>query len=117
MQDCLSPRLPTAECKWTAPVRFDPVVYQGLEPCLVYLGAGALLPLPPPDGFPVVLGRPPAPVTPPPFPLPPPPFDPPLLIFSLSVDFVWFMPSSHNLCFGISRLILAWDINLAGISG
>jgi hypothetical protein len=45
---------------------------------------GALFPLPPPDGLPVVLGLPPAPVTPPllPFP-PPPPFEPPLLAVNI----------------------------------
>ena len=52
-----------------------------LPPFECYLPPGRLFPLPPPDGFPVVLGPLP-PLTPPPLP-PPPPFEPPLLTVSI----------------------------------
>jgi hypothetical protein len=67
---------------------------------------GALLPLPPPDGWPVVLGQFPPPPLPPPLlpPLPPPPplpfpppCEPPLLIVLSFSCFVCFTDDSETL--------------------
>jgi len=72
---------------------------------------GALFPLPPPDGLPVVLGLPPAPVTPPllPFPPPPPfvPLEPPLLAVNICPFILVYCKKGAFCAFMVNTVLLA----------